>query len=338
MAELVASALVLSLVIYAVLGGADFGAGLIEPFLARAERKQIDVAIAPVWEANHVWLVLAVVLAFVGFPAVYVAASTYLHIPLSLVLVGILGRGAAFTFRHYDPDAGALGGFYSWAFRISSALSPFFLGVTLAALVNGRLTTTLERGFFAVFMAPWLSPFCLATGLFTVCLFAFEGAALLAAEHPQAGRLPHLNVARVTQLLTVLSGGLVFVAAAHDGVPLWQNALERPYALIALVVASTFVPVLAWGFHRGTPTAVRLSLGAQALAILVGFFATQAPVFVHFQDAENLTLQNSAAPDATLRSLLVALAIGLLFIVPAMAVLMLVYKGRPNDVNGSTRT
>lgn len=326
MAELVAAALLLSLTVYAVLGGADFGAGLIEPFLSRSEQKQVDVAIAPVWEANHVWLVLAVVLAFVGFPAVYVTASTYLHIPLSLVLVGVLGRGAAFTFRHYDPDAGALSTFYSWTFRASSMLSPFFLGVTLAALVNGKLVTTLERGFFAVFVAPWLTPFCLATGLFTVCLFAFEGAALLAAEHPRAGHLPHRNVARVTQALTVISGAFVFVAAAQDDVPLWRDALEKPYALGALLTASAFVPVLAWGFHRGTPAIVRVALGVQALAILTGFFATQAPVFVHFADAPALTLQNAAAPAATLRALLFALLFGLLLIIPAMVYLMVVYK------------
>jgi cytochrome d ubiquinol oxidase subunit II len=326
MAELVASALIVSLSIYAVLGGADFGAALVEPFLSQSERKQVDVAIAPVWEANHVWLVLAVVLAFVGFPAVYVAASTYLHIPLSLILVGILGRGAAFTFRHYDPHPGGLSAFYTWTFRLSSLLAPFFLGVTLAALVNDRLVTKLESGFFAVFVAPWLTPFCMATGVFTVCLFAFEGAALLSAEHPRAGRLPHVHVARFTQGLTVVSGAFVFMAAAADEVPLWQNALDKPYALAALIVASTFVPVLAWGFHRGTPAVVRLALGAQTLAILTGFFATQAPVFVHFRDAADLTLQSAAAPAATLRSLLVALAIGLLLIVPAMTVLMLVYK------------
>jgi cytochrome d ubiquinol oxidase subunit II len=326
MAELIAAAIALSLTLYAVLGGADFGAALVEPFLGPDRKKHVDAAIAPVWEANHVWLVLAVVLAFVGFPRVYTVASTYLHIPLALVLVGIVGRGAAFTFRHYDPNPGRLGASYSWVFRLSSLLAPFFLGVTFAALAGGRIRTTSAASFGEAFVAPWTSWFCMTAGLFTVCLFAFEGAALLAAEHRARGSLPHLNVARAAQGLTIVSGGAVLLAAAHEGVPVWPALVREPLAVLSFVVATLCVPLLAWGFHRGRPAVVRLSLGAQVLAILGGFFATQAPVFVRLADAPHLTLQNAQAPAATLSTLLIALGVGLLLIVPAMAYLLVVYK------------
>ncbi len=326
MAELIAAAIAFSLTLYAVLGGADFGAALVEPFLGPDRKKEVDAAIAPVWEANHVWLVLALVLAFVGFPRVYAVASTYLHIPLALVLVGIVGRGAAFTFRHYDPHPGKLSGFYSWVFRLSSLLAPFFLGVAFAALANGQIKVNEGSSFARAYVEPWTTPFCLSAGLFTVCLFAFEGAALLAAERRKAGALPHLRVARITQGLTIASGGLVLFAAAHDQVPLWPALVREPWAVLCLAVATLCVPLLAWGFHRGSPSVVRLSLGAQVLAILGGFFAAEAPVFVRLADAPNLTLATAQAPEATLTTLLLALAIGLLLVVPAMAYLLLVYK------------
>jgi cytochrome d ubiquinol oxidase subunit II len=328
MAELIAAAIAFSLTLYAVLAGADFGAALVEPFLGPDRKERVDAAIAPVWEANHVWLVLALVLAFVGFPRVYAVASTYLHIPLALVLVGIVGRGAAFTFRHYDPHPGKLGSSYSWVFRLSSLLAPFFLGVSFTALASGNLSVGSTGGFTRAYVDPWTTPFCLSAGLFTVCLFAFEGAALLAAEHRKVGALPHLRVARITQGLTIASGGLVLFAAAHDKVPLWPALVREPWAVLCLTVATLCVPLLAWGFHRGSPSIVRLSLGAQVLAILGGFFAAQAPVFVRLADAPNLTLANAQAPEATLRTLLFALAVGLLLVVPSLGYLLVVYKRR----------
>src|SRR4051812_37616275 len=103
MAELVLLVMLVSITLYAVLGGADFGAGMIELFLGRNGTKHVDAALLPVWEANHVWLVLLIVLAFVGFPQLYSVVSTFLHVPILLVLLGIVARGSAFTFRHYDP-------------------------------------------------------------------------------------------------------------------------------------------------------------------------------------------------------------------------------------------
>ena len=88
-----------SFLLYTLLGGADFGAGIIEIFAGKREEATISNAIAPVWEANHVWLILAVVILFTGFPPVYSSLSLVLHIPLMMVLLGILCRGSAFTFR-----------------------------------------------------------------------------------------------------------------------------------------------------------------------------------------------------------------------------------------------
>ena len=94
MHELILSVMLVSATLYALFGGADFGAGLIEPFVPASERERIDVAIAPVWEANHVWLVLLATLSFVAYPRLYSVVTGYLHIPLLLVLLGCAAFGS----------------------------------------------------------------------------------------------------------------------------------------------------------------------------------------------------------------------------------------------------
>ncbi len=91
---------------YLLLGGADYGAGVLELFTAPKKREYHQnltyKAIGPVWEANHVWLILVLVIVFVGFPTLHAQVMTHLHIPLTILLVGIILRGTAFVFKHYD--------------------------------------------------------------------------------------------------------------------------------------------------------------------------------------------------------------------------------------------
>src|SRR5690606_39416673 len=106
----------LSLLLYLILGGADFGAGIIELFTSekniRRTRKTLYHAIGPIWEANHMWLIIVIVILFVGFPAIYSALSIFLHIPLVIMLMGIIARGTAFVFRHYDAVRDDMQAFY----------------------------------------------------------------------------------------------------------------------------------------------------------------------------------------------------------------------------------
>src|SRR3954466_6248314 len=98
--------MVVALVIYVLMGGADFGGGVWDLLAAgprrREQRALIEKALGPIWEANHVWLILVVVLLFAAFPPAFAAISIALHIPLTLFLVGVVFRGSAFTFRSYD--------------------------------------------------------------------------------------------------------------------------------------------------------------------------------------------------------------------------------------------
>jgi len=121
MLEIITSIFIVSLLLYAVLGGADFGAGIVEAFYGDKQESTTSKALAPVWEANHVWLILAIVILFTGFPAVYTVISVYLHVPLMLILAGIVLRGSSFIFRFYDPTNRRLHKYFTVFFRISSS-------------------------------------------------------------------------------------------------------------------------------------------------------------------------------------------------------------------------
>jgi cytochrome d ubiquinol oxidase subunit II len=328
MAEIVLAVMLVALVIYAVFGGADFGVGIIEPFVR--QRDGIDGAIAPVWEANHVWLVLALVLAFVGFPEFYALTTTYLHLPLLGVLFGIVARGSAFPFRHYDPKPGGLAGWYTALFRAGSVLTPLFLGICMAATASGEFPTDPKAGFYAWYIAPWNTPFAWATGLFVIALFAFEGAALLSAEHALAGLpLPHEGLARFTHLFAIFCGALVFTIAYFAELPWLTELLSSGWAIAALTCATLLVPQVASAFDRGRPWRLRLAMGAQVSCVLFGFFAAQFPVLLRL-DNRLLTYQDAVAPEATMRTLVWALVIGLVLILPGFVYLILVYKAGPN--------
>src|SRR5229473_3050600 len=110
LAYIVLAVLWLSLIAYAVLGGADFGGGIWD-FLAigpqaEKQRRLVGQALGPVWEANHVWLIFLLVGLFTAFPTAFSVLSTALFLPFTLALIGIVLRGSAFTFRAHAAEAG----------------------------------------------------------------------------------------------------------------------------------------------------------------------------------------------------------------------------------------
>lgn len=329
MAELVLAAMALAAALYVVFAGADFGVGVLEPLLPPQERARVEAAIAPVWEVNHVWLVLIAVLAFVGFPSLYTTVSTYLHVPLLLVLLGIVARGAAFTFRHYDPGPAQARRAYTLVFRLSSLATPMFLGVIVATMASGTLGASPSPTFVDAFVTPWLSPLAWATGAFVTALFTFQGAALLSAEVGAHGHtLPWLRLARRLHATTIGLGAAVLLLAARAEAPWLRPLLTRAVPLTCLLAATALIPAVAWAFHRGRPWLLRLASAAQSTLVLLAFGAAQYPVLVRLAPRD-VTVASAAATPATLRWLLVALAIGLALIVPALVYLLRVYKRRP---------
>lgn len=324
--------LALSLLAYVLFGGADFGAGIIEIFAGKGTKKTITHAIAPVWEANHIWLILVVVILFMGFPLIYAQMSLYLHIPLVIMLLGIVLRGTAFTFRHYDAVYDRSQKYYSSIFKFSSLIAPFFLGVITGALILGRIDPE-ATSFYDAFIASWFNSFCMVLGLFTCCLFSFLAAVYLIgeAEDPEI-RERFLRNARNANIATVVSGGLVFVVAEMSGLPLTGLFLASGGAIIAVVLATLSLPLLWWSLLKRQVVFPRLLAGFQTLMILGAWFWVQYPVLLRYANGEYLGIFNTAAPEATLRQLGLALLTGSLLILPALFYLLKTFKVKLPDI------
>ena len=173
--------LMASLLLYVIFGGADFGAGILELIARKKDSQRTQDltyrALGPVWEANHMWLVLAIVILFVGFPEAYYQLSNAMHIPLMIMLLGIVLRGTMFIFRHYDAVKDGSQVWYARLFAWSSFLTPLFLGMIVGGSITGQIDPT-SNSFYSSFVAPWWNPYSLWLGLFFLYRFGLPGSSI----------------------------------------------------------------------------------------------------------------------------------------------------------------
>jgi cytochrome d ubiquinol oxidase subunit II len=320
--------LLIALTVYGLSGGADFGAGVWDLLAAgphaKEQREQIAKAIAPIWEANNVWLVLLVVVLFTGFPAAFAAILTALNIPLSIMLVGIVLRGAAFAFRSHGSQQSAANKFWGRLFAIGSIVTPVMLGVCLGTLSSGRIR--VENGIVTSgFFSSWLTPFSWAVGALALALFAYLAALYLAAEAPakSAVRADFRFRAAVAGIAAAVLAALVYWLALSGAPRIAAGLTANPWTL-ALVVAATLAALGAlWALRQDRVYLARALGAAQVTLILWGWAAGQYPYLV----VPDLTLQNTAGPAATLRLLLIALIAGAVVLFPSFYYLYRVFKG-----------
>lgn len=332
MLEWVILVLVISLLLYVLLAGADFGAGILELFSPKEKFDEMKAttynAIGPVWEANHVWLIIIIVILFNGFPAAFKVISIYLHIPLLLMLLGIIIRGTAFVFRHYDAVKGKSQKVYSRMFAWSSLITPFFLGMVAGAVVLGRMPVGVED-FYQAFIDPWFNLFTIAVGIFTTALFAFLAATFLIPEitEPDTKELFRKN-ALMSNILVVVTGGAVFVAGIVDDIDFTRLFFSHPLSLACVLLATISLLVLAVTLRKKWDQLSRLLAGLQGSLIVIGWLALQYPNLIIFADGTGMTLQEAAAPELVISILGTMLAIGVVLILPALAYLIWVFKYR----------
>lgn len=324
-----------SLWLYILFGGADFGAGILELFTRKKNLKISQnityQAIGPVWEANHIWLILALVILFVGFPSVYSIVSTYLHIPILLMLLGIILRGTAFVFKHYDAVEDGWQKVYDQVFVYSSLLTPFFFGLIAGTLISGNIpdhTTTFAESY----ISPWLSPFPIATGIFTVVLFGMLAAIYLTGEtEDQYHRRRYEIKARVFNVLAVVSGGIVVLAGWNMPSEWAQEFMSSGMTWVFLALASGGAGVLWWALGRKQYILARLAGGAQITLILAAMLWKQFPVLLEMQGGKTYTIFDAHAPDAALMSLTIALFLGSATIFPALFLLLKTFKQKTQE-------
>lgn len=327
MTEIIFSILAICLLLYVLLGGADFGGGILELLTRGKASRIVSRAIAPVWEANHMWLILVIVILFVGFPKIYSTVLTALHIPILLVLLGIIFRGTAFTFRHYDIDEETPKAIYSSIFRYSSLFTTFFLGVTVGGIILGEISLDYSKGFYMIYIHPWLNLFSFSLGIFMVVLFAFLANIYTIGETTDEIQIRRLKrLAKRLIVVLVIAGGLVFAAAEVNGHPLFFEFYHSPVSIISVVLATFALPLLWINLNRNNKNLVRIIAGFQTTMIVLGWFAIQFPVVVKINNGPDITIQNSSAPEQTQLYLLIALVVGVLIIFPAMGYLYKTFK------------
>lgn len=314
--------LCLSVLLYFLLGGADFGAGIIEMFTSKKNvtrtRKTLYQAIGPIWEANHMWLIIAIVILFVGYPRIYSLLSIYLHIPITIMLMGIIARGTAFVFRHYDAIRDGMQDVYNKVFVVSSVVTPLFLGIIAGSTIGGQIDPQ-TTDFVHAYVFSWLNLFSLSTGLFTVALCGFLAAVYLIGEaDSEHDRRRFVEKAKISNLVAVAFGALVFGAAYIENVPLFQWIFLNPVGLTAVISASVSLFFLWRWINRKRPAVLRVLVAFQVTMILVAISYAHFPNVVILGNGEAISLYEAEAPDKTMFSLGWALIIGSLFILPTL--------------------
>jgi cytochrome d ubiquinol oxidase subunit II len=315
-----------SILLYILLGGADFGAGIIELFTSEKNksktRQTMYHAIGPIWEANHMWLIIAIVVLFVGFPVIYATMSVYLHIPLAVMLLGIIARGTAFAFRHYDAVVDNMQKVYNKIFVYSSFITPLFLGIVAGSAVSGRINTTATN-FADAYIFSWLNWFSLATGIFTVAICGFLAAIFIIGETTvEAEKTRFIRKAKHMTIAAFIGGTLVFVAGYFEGIPIFGWIFENPVGLTAISAALVSL-IIQWIFlYRRNTNTLRILAGFQVTMILLAVTVRHYPNIVLLKDGKSLSLLEHAGHEQTIFYLAAALLTGSVFILPALYYLL----------------
>lgn len=321
-----------SICLYLLLGGADFGAGILELAAPRKHRPRINAimskAIGPIWEANHMWLIIAIVILFVGFPDVYTTMSIYVHLPLTAMLLGIIARGTAFVFRHYDAIEDHWQGIYARIFTWSSMITPFFLGVIAAATVSRSIDPEAD-GFIAAYIDSWLTVFGVTIGLFTVAICGYLASAYaLGTVTEQKDQTLIVRMAKRFIVAVVVAGALVFAAAFYSGIPLTNWIFGGIVGQLAIATATLSLALTFVAFRRRNASAVRILAGFQVVMILLAATYQHYPVLILFRNGDGLSLIEHAENTKTITALAWALLLGSILILPFLFYLMRVFGKR----------
>jgi cytochrome d ubiquinol oxidase subunit II len=332
LADVLAAVLALSLNAYVLFGGADFGGGVWDmlatgPRRSR-QRELIAHAIGPIWEANHVWLILAIVLTFTCFPAVYARLGTVLHIPLTLMLVGIVLRGSAFAFRTYDTEHDTTQRHWGRIFASASVITPVLLGISIGAVASGRVGREITGSFSQRFVEPWLTPFSVSVGVLTLALFAFLAAVFLTLETRDRELTEDFRRRALGSGLAVFFASALVLLLSPETAPLVRSGLLGSAWSIPLhlITGITAVSVLAALWFRRYWLA-RLGVALQVSLIFWGWAMAQYPFLL----PPGYTVTNTAAPHSTLRLTLITLAAGGAILLPSLWYLFQIFKTVPAD-------
>src|SRR4051794_26387129 len=318
-ADVCAAILWTGVTLYAIFGGADYGAGMWDLLAGSGERAervraQIDRSIGPVWEANHVWLIFVLVVLWTAFPTLFSAIMTTLYIPLALAALGIVLRGSGFAFRHALP--GPVQRPATRVFGVASLLTPFFMGTVVGAIASGEV----PAGGDGDPTASWTGLLPLVTGALFVIVAAYTAAIFLVRDSGAADEGDLRDYfARRALIAAVVAGvaAVVGVIALHrdarfiyDGLTSWPG--------IALVILSGLCGLAALGLLvTGRSRGLRVAAVGAGVAMIWGYFAAAFPYML----PTSLKISDAAGVSATLTAVIIVFIAAAVTVVPSLALL-----------------
>jgi cytochrome d ubiquinol oxidase subunit II len=309
------------LVFYIVLAGADFGAALWQVTTPRTPggqrlRDLAHDAMAPVWEANHVWLIFVLTVTWTAYPAAFGSLASTLSVALSVAAFGIIVRGAAYALSSGTSDPREVRRIDA-ASAISSVLAPFALGACVGALASGRVPYGNARGDL---FSSWLNPTSILVGVLAVVLSAYLAAVYLCADAVRRGEDDLAPPYRRRALgAGVLAGVLAVVGLVvlHEDAHGLYRELVTGSGLPALIVSALAGAGTLALVVRGRFEPARYTAAVAVAAVVTGWALAQQPRFL-----PGLTIEQAAAPHDVLVAVIVAVVGGGILLFPSLALLL----------------
>ncbi|HEX4334443.1 MAG TPA: cytochrome d ubiquinol oxidase subunit II [Polyangiaceae bacterium] len=310
---------------YVLTAGADFGGGIWHLFArgprAHEQRHAVERAIAPIWEANHVWLIFVIVAMFTAFPRAFAVVSVALHVPITLALLGIVFRGSSFVFYSYDLRQVDRTRGWARVFGVSSLLTPVFLGDSLGALSTGAIRWD-GKNVTSDYFAGWLTPFAVGTGVFAVFLFALLAAVYLTVDSDVAVQGDFRARALALEVATGMVAAVVFWLSRWDAPALYASLASSSYAVAVQVAtalaASAVVVALVVRRYR----LARAAVVVQVALVVVGWGLAMRGAIV----LPDVRLGNAGARSEVVAAVIPALLAGTALLLPALLYLFRVFK------------
>jgi cytochrome d ubiquinol oxidase subunit II len=318
-AAVVAAAMFLGVIAYAVLGGADFGSGFYDLTAGRcgAElRPLIDRSIGPVWEANHVWLIYVLVMWWTGFPKAFAAATTTLFTPFMLALAGIVLRGSSFAFRKYAATF-SQARLFGAVFAGSSLITPFFFGTIAGAIASGRV----PAAGYGDPVHSWLNPTSLVGGCLAVTTCVFLAGVFLTADAARQADGELAARLRVRTLVVGVVAGIIVFAGLYpvlDDAPTISAGLlgqALPLLVVAALAGATTLVLL---YRRSNLGAARVFAAAAVAAVIAGWGVGQYPWML----VDQLRITEAAGAPTTLHAMLVVVVLAGIVVLPPLGYLL----------------
>jgi cytochrome bd ubiquinol oxidase subunit II len=323
----------IGLALYAVLGGADFGAGLwqlttlVSGRSGRAHednehiREHAHHSMGPVWEANHVWLIFVLTVTWTAYPTAFGSIASTLAVPLFITGIGVIFRGAAYALRAGSSKPSELG-LIDTIFSLSSILTPFALGTIVGAIASRRVPVGNAAGHL---FSSWLNPTSIMVGLLAVATCAYMAAVYLAADAAREGEQRLTEQFRLRALLAgAVAGALAVVGLVvlhSDAHPLYHRLLDGPglvgavISILAGITTLTLVSTRRYGLAR-------VSAALAVAGLIAGWALAQQPTLL-----AGLTIQQAAAPHETLVVVIAAIAMGAAILFPSLGLLFRLVLG-----------